>query len=68
MMSDVKVKFANLINYIDYDGFNLFDSNVQHMYWTDPSDITVPPEFINIRTMKNENGEVVPNIVIDVVD
>ena len=68
MMSDIKVAFASQINYIDYEGFNQFDSNVQHMYWTDPSDITVPPEFINIRTYKNENGEFVPNIIIDVVD
>ena len=68
MMSDVKVKFASTINYIDYDGFNLFDSNTQHMYWKDPSDITLPPEFVNIRTVKNEAGETVPDITINVVD
>lgn len=67
MMSDIKVKFASTINYIDYDGFNLFDSNTQHMYWNSPENITLPPEFINIRTTKNDAGETVPDITINVV-
>ena len=67
MMSDIKVKFASTINYIDYDGFNLFDSNVQHLYWRDPADITVPPEFINVRTIKDDAGNIIPDITINVV-
>ena len=67
MMSDIKVKFASTINYIDYDGFNLFDSNVQHLYLRDPADITVPPEFINVRTIKDDAGNIIPDITINVV-
>lgn len=67
MMSDVKVKFASTINYIDYNGFNLFDSNTQHLYWRDPSNITIPPEFINVRTTKDDAGNIIPDITINVV-
>ena len=67
MMSDVKVKFASTINYIDYNGFNLFDSNTQHLYWRDPSNISIPPEFINVRTTKDDAGNIIPDITINVV-
>jgi hypothetical protein len=68
MMSDVRVEFENLINYIDYEGFNYFDSNTHHLYWNDPSEfVTFPPEFVNIRTTVDEAGETVPDIVIDVI-
>jgi hypothetical protein len=67
MMSDIRVEFASTINYIDYNGFNLFDSNTHHMYWIDTDDVTIPPEFINIRTTFNDAGEVVPDIRINVV-
>lgn len=67
MMSDVKVQFASTINYIDYTGFNLFDSNTQHLYWRDPEDITVPPEFINVKTTKDDAGNIIPDISITVV-
>ena len=67
MMSDVKVKFESTINYIDYTGFNIFDSNTLHLYWRDPQDLTVPPEFINVRTTLDDAGNIVPDINITVV-
>ena len=67
MMSDIRVEFASTINYIDYEGFNFFDSNTHHMYWQDADDITFPPEFVNIRTKIDESGEIVPDITIDVI-
>lgn len=68
MMSDIRNEFASLINYIDYIGFNNFDSNTHHMYYNHPDYINIPPEFINIRTTIDEvTGEVIPYIVINVV-
>jgi hypothetical protein len=68
MMSDIRNEFATLINYIDYIGFNNFDSNTHHMYYNHPDYINIPPEFINIRTTVDEvTGEVIPYIVINVV-
>lgn len=67
MMSDIRVEFASTINYIDYNGFNFFDSNTHHMYWIESEDVTIPPEFINIRTKFDDAGEVVPDITINVV-
>ena len=67
MMSDIRVEFASTINYIDYNGFNIFDSNTHHIYWIETEDVTIPPEFINIRTTIDDAGDIVPDIVINVV-
>ena len=68
MMSDIRVHFNNVINYIDYIGFNNYDSNTHHMYYQNPHRINIPPEFINVYIKRNEVGELVPNIDIEVVD
>lgn len=68
MMSDIRNEFENVINYIDYTGFNNFDSNTHHMYYQEPYDIDLPPEFINIRTViDQETGEVIPDITINII-
>jgi hypothetical protein len=68
MMSDIRNEFENVINFIDYVGFNAFDSNTHHMYYQHPYDIDLPPEFINIRTVVDqETGEVIPAITINVL-
>ena len=68
MMGDIRNEFENVINYIDYVGFNFFDSNTWHMYYQEPYDIDLPPEFINIRAITDPvTGEIVPDITINII-
>ena len=68
MLSDIRNEFNNVINYIDYTGFNFFDSNTWHMYYQEPYDINIPPEFINIRAIVDpDTGEIIPDITINII-
>ena len=67
LTAEINKNFNNVISYCAYKGFNLFDANKQHMYKQDVENKNIPPEFINIRTKKDDAGNVVPDVVIDIV-
>jgi hypothetical protein len=69
MLSDIRVTFAQQINYIDFVGFNgeKLSTRILHFYWRSNEDIAVAPEFINIRNTIDSTGEIVPDITINVI-
>ena len=70
LITAVRNNFAQQINWIDYIDVNgnELTKGTLHLYYHEPEDKTIPPEFINIRTSLNESNEVVPEINIEVVN
>lgn len=67
MLADIRENFKNVINYIDYNGFNTYDANYKHLYKQEVDDQKIPPEFINVRNRVNELGDLEPDIDIEVL-
>lgn len=69
MLSDIRIAFQQQINYIDFVGFNgmVLSTRILHFYWHENPDITVAPEFVNVRNTIDDTGAVVPDITINVI-
>jgi hypothetical protein len=68
LISDIINEYSTRINFIEFVGFNKFDTDDQHIIKVEPEDPLIPPEFINVRnTLDTETLELVPSIEIILV-
>ena len=69
MITDITNKYNSRINFIEFMNFNDFWAGIQHIIKLDDiDDISVVPEFINIRNRYNEiTGYLEPDIDIEIV-
>lgn len=68
MIDDIynKYQFKERLNYLEYMNFNNFWLGIQHITQIKVDDLTIVPEFINIRNRYNINGELEPCIDIEI--
>ena len=68
LLSDTYVEFKEVINYIDFVGFNgnRLSERILHFYWHRNEDISSTPEFVNVRNTVDSLGNVIPDITINV--
>lgn len=69
LISDTYVEFKETINFIDFIGFNgnVLSERILHFYWHNNRDISATPEFVNVKNIVNNLGNVVPDITINVI-
>lgn len=68
LITTITNEYKDRINFIEYTGFNKFDSDDQHIIKVDDNNPLTVPEFINIRnTINSETGELIPSIEITLV-
>ena len=68
MISEIRTNFSE-IAYIEYYGFNSYDYMAQKVIGPDLTDYqnNFIPEFLNLDTLINSNGEMYPNIIVDIL-
>ena len=68
LITTITNEFSELIEYIEFIGFNSFGPGVQHIIEGKNDDPHIPPEFLNIRNIYDENSaSLVPAINIELV-
>ena len=57
------------IQYLEYYSFNSYDTKAQKVLGPDLSEFTDEfiPEFLNLNTLKDNNGNVYPEIYVDIL-
>lgn len=68
MISEIRSNFGE-IAYIEYYGFNSYDYMAQKVIGPDLTDFQDKfiPEFLNLDTLTDSNGELYPNITVDIL-
>lgn len=68
MISEIKSNFSE-IAYLEYYGFNSYNYKAQKVLGPDLTDFkdAFIPEFLNLDTVIDSNGESYPNITIDIL-
>ena len=69
MISDIRSNFSE-IAYLEYYGFNSYDYMAQKVIGPNLNDYQEGfiPEFLNLETLEDTNGDSYPNIIIDILD
>lgn len=68
MISDIRANFSE-IAYIEYYGFNTYDYKAQTVVGPDLTNYQGEfiPEFLNLDTITDYNGDTYPNITVDIL-
>lgn len=68
MIADIRSNFSE-IAYIEYYGFNTYDYRAQTVVGPDLTNYQGEfiPEFLNLDTVTDSNGETYPNITVDIL-
>lgn len=68
LITTITNEFSDRIEYIEFIGFNNFGPGIQHIVQDLSEDPHIPPEFINIRNLYDENTKSLkPAVNIDLV-
>lgn len=68
LITSITNKFESRINFIEFMNFNNFRLGVQHITKLDNiEDPHIVPEFINVRNIYDEQGNLIPGIEIELV-
>ena len=69
MITTIMNEYSDRINFIEYMNFNDFWLGVQHIWKLEDveSSPLVVPEFLNIRNTMNADGNLVPDIEIEII-
>ena len=69
MISEIRSNFSE-ISYIEYYGFNSYDYMAQKVIGPDLTNFqdNFIPEYLNLDTLVDVNGEVYPNIIVDILN
>ena len=69
LISEIRSNFAE-IAYLEYYGFNSYDYMAQTVIGPDLTEYhdDFLPEFLNLDTVMDANGEMYPNIVVDILE
>ena len=69
MISEIRSNFSE-ISYIEYYGFNSYDYMAQKVIGPDLTNFQDKfiPEFLNLDTLVDSNGETYPNITVDLLN
>ena len=66
LMNDYQ--FNTRCNYIEFMNYNDFRLGVQHIIEVDNGDPHTVPEFVNIRNIVDDDGSLIPDINVEIVD
>jgi hypothetical protein len=66
LMNDYQ--FNTRCNYIEFMNYNNFRLGVQHIIEVDNGDPHTVPEFVNIRNIVDDDGSLIPDINVEIVD
>lgn len=69
MISEIRSNFSE-ISYIEYYGFNKYKHEAQKVIGPDLTDFQGEfiPEYLNLDTLTDPNGEAYPNIIVDILN
>ena len=66
LVTQITTNYKEQIIYFEYLGFNSYGPDIQHIYKDDDSqiDIHIPPEFLNVANIIDDDGTLSPDINI----